>query len=145
MGRFNNPLSVSENREYGGLIYESEIGIYATDAVKGDHCTAVDCSVDTWNAMVFVPEGATVIADYHTHGAYQKSEWPFPESSNDYFSQVDVIAINRDANIHPGYLGGYLGTPGGGVYYYAAGVMNEWSYTIEKIKDMQRYVGNTSN
>jgi len=93
----------------------------ATEAVPGAPCGGGPCGSDPWAALRFVPTGATVVLDYHTHAAAA------PGLTLEYFSPGDWRGINADALGHPGYVGGVLGTPSGNAYFYAAGSLSTYS------------------
>ena len=82
-----NPRSVSENLEYGGLIYEDEDGEYNyTGPVSG---TAR--SVDPYKAPA--PEGTLVVGEYHTHGDYS-----VPGQNNQVIRTSDPSRDRYDSN-----------------------------------------------
>jgi hypothetical protein len=138
-----NPLSVAEDQECAGLTYETKEGrVRSTPGVPGGECGGGPCSSNPWDAMKHVPEGAIVLADWHTHGAYNPKQ---PDISYEYSSSGDVRGINSDGSQRPGYRGGYLGTPKGRAYYYPAGSLNYADYSVEAIKRIQRPVGRIRN
>ncbi|WNO61010.1 RHS repeat-associated core domain-containing protein [Rheinheimera sp. MMS21-TC3] len=112
-----NPLSITDNLEYGGLIYRDENGNYGfSGPVKGS-----DQGVNPHDAVI--PDGATLVGDYHTHGDYSlidrvsgaaiRTGDPLRDEFNsDNFSAGDYSGIRADARGISGYRG-YLGTPGG--------------------------------
>ncbi|HEY0922273.1 RHS repeat-associated core domain-containing protein [Rheinheimera pacifica] len=112
-----NPLSITDNLEYGGLIYRDESGNYGfSGPVKGS-----DQGVNPHDAAI--PDGATLVGDYHTHGDYSlvdrvsgaaiRTGDPLRDEFNsDNFSAGDYSGIRADARGISGYRG-YLGTPGG--------------------------------
>lgn len=95
-----NPVSVDQNREYGGYVYSTPDGRYtSTDPVAG----TID-SVDL--PFSLIPKGGRALASYHTHGAAD------PRYVNEQFSPTDIAsdnAINLD---------GYLGTPAGNFLWH---------------------------
>jgi Domain of unknown function (DUF4329) len=58
------PGSVAANKERGGLIYREGGRYFATAAQTG-----TDAIVEVWDAQANVPQGATIVGDYHTHPA----------------------------------------------------------------------------
>ena len=114
-----NPQSVRTDTEYAGLVYMNSQGDFvATEAVPGKPCAGqITCGSDPWNAKPLVPAGATVVLDYHTHGAAP------PGSSFEFFSKADWLGIDADAQKNPGYVGGVLGTPAGDAYFYPGGAL----------------------
>ena len=112
-----NPLSITDNLEYGGLIYRDESGNYGfSGPVKGS-----DQGVNPHDAVI--PDGATLVGDYHTHGDYSlvdrvsgaaiRTGDPLRDEFNsDNFSASDYSGIRADARGISGYRG-YLGTPSG--------------------------------
>ena len=91
-----NPVSVRENKEYGGWIIRADDGTYSsTSPIQG--------TVDSVN-LGPKPEGGT--ATYHTHAAYD------PQYDNENFSPQDLESdrlVGAD---------GYLGTPAGQFKYH---------------------------
>jgi RHS repeat-associated protein len=135
-----NPKSISENREYGGLVCKGANNTYqATSPATGTGTTfnpsAVSC-----------PTGTEKVGDYHTHGQYSTIGRSGPvatadptkdQYNSDNFSQTDLDGIADDAVkrsaaaivqsfLHPvsnpdfkqDYKG-YLGTPSGTFKTYA--------------------------
>lgn len=91
-----NPVSVRENREYGGWIYRNGDGTYGfTGPVRGELA-----SVDIGSPSS-VPGGTVASASYHTHGG------PDPRFDNENFSPSDILSDNLQR------VDGYLGTPAG--------------------------------
>jgi len=111
-----NPVSISENREYGGLIYKDASGQYWATAPAPGTGTSFD------PYAIEIPEGTTKVGDYHTHGDYslagpdgnpQRTSDPNRDDYNsDAFSASDLRGIAADAQGVDEYTG-YLGTPGG--------------------------------
>jgi len=97
-----NPVSVSENREYGSIIYRNRDMTYSPSSsiVKG--------TVDSvsFNPYSLNPTGTTVTADWHTHGATMEGYL------NEFFSTADISFSNYYQ------IDGYLGTPEGRMYLY---------------------------
>jgi RHS repeat-associated protein len=54
--------SVVNNEELGGLVFRIGGRYFATQAIRGGYN-----AVDIWKALKDVPEGATIVGDYHTH------------------------------------------------------------------------------
>jgi len=126
-----NALSIKENVEYGGLIYKNEDGSYGYTTPRTDnHPTTVD--VDA--AMDLVPDKATVVGRYHTHG-----DWSFrnPDTlevtrvasmaddnlnsniwSRSDFHVAETMAYAAELKGIKGYRS-YLGTPSGTYRVYA--------------------------
>lgn len=95
-----NPLSVAENREYGGFVVINPDGSYSpTETVTGDND-----SVDI--PFSLVPAGSRATASVHTHSAFD------PRYDNENFSDTD---LESDRNA---MLDGYLATPGGQFKYH---------------------------
>lgn len=92
-----NPLSVQQNREYGGWIYRNADNTYGyTSPIPG-----TVASVNIGNPATSVPAGTVANASYHTHGG------PDPRFDNEHFSPQDITS-DRLARVD-----GYLGTPAG--------------------------------
>ncbi len=88
-----NPISIGQNREYGGHIVRSPDGTYsATMPIKGG-----PAGVNIGR----VPAGGT--ASYHTHGGFD------PRYDNENFSPADLLGDMLDG------INGYLATPGGSI------------------------------
>jgi uncharacterized Zn-binding protein involved in type VI secretion len=112
-----NPQSISENREFGGNIYEHPDGGFGYTGPGRGSPTGFDPSSTP------IPEGTTLAGDYHTHGDYsvidpatgdpvRTSDPAHDDYNSDGFSQTDIDGITSDAEGRPGYTG-YLGTPSG--------------------------------
>lgn len=124
----HNPPSVQSDTEYLGIIFEGPEGISSTTGVLGAPCggAAVCAGPSPYDALAFLPEGARPLAVWHTHGA---------RTGFEYFSPADVWATNQLGARYPGFLGSYLGTPGGNLRFYPAGELPEPKFTLG------RYVG----
>jgi len=97
-----NPTSVRENREYGGWVYRSLDGSFAsTNPVRGQLA-----SVNIGSPLTSVPASTVATASYHTHGG------PDPRFVNEQFSPQD-IAVDKAQRVD-----GYLGTPAGSFQYH---------------------------
>ena len=118
-----NYLSVDTNVEYGGLIYRNPDGSYNyTYPVVG-----YGESVQPWNTVGQVPQDATVVGDYHTHGDYSlqaadgsliRTSLPYLDDFNsDNFSSADKY-WDRQFDFHSTEYRGYLGTPSGAFKVY---------------------------
>jgi len=88
-----NPLSITQNTEYSGLIYRGQDGkfYFSGPAIVGDYHTHGDYST----------------ADPTTHAAVRTKDPSKDEFNSDNFSRQDKID-----NVKQGYPG-YLGTPSG--------------------------------
>jgi len=107
-----NPKSISENREYGGMIYQNEDGTYSyTGPIKG--------SVDGVNpgGPSSVPKGKKPVAYYHTQGGDD------PAYDNENFSKIyDPIDKEWYGDIpyaDSNKIDEYLATPKGKFKYYS--------------------------
>ena len=97
-----NPISVDENREYGGYIYRNPDGSFShTKPVTGGPASLLLPPISS-----VVPSGSAASATYHTHAAFD------PRFDNENFSPTDI-----QTNILLG-VDGYLGTPAGAFKYY---------------------------
>ncbi|MBT5032208.1 MAG: DUF4329 domain-containing protein [Proteobacteria bacterium] len=100
-----NPISVRENREYGGYVYQAADSSFATTApIVGDAS-----SVDLPDPNFAVPNGTTARASYHTHAAFD------PEFESEVFSDTDLEGDQLDN------IDGYLATPTGAFLYHEVG------------------------
>lgn len=100
-----NPISVSQNKEYGGWICRNQDNTYAaTNPVRGN-----EDSLTLTNPEKLNRNGVKVTASYHTHAAYD------PRYENERFSSTDIQS-DRRFNV-----GGYLATPGGKFKYHFDG------------------------
>jgi len=89
-------MSFAQNREYCGYIgLDSQGGFIATPAKRGRKSSC----------FANVPAGFRVLASYHTHGAY----------SADHDTEVPSDS-DLQADTYEG-IDGYVGTPGGRVWY----------------------------
>lgn len=103
-----NPVSVSENREYGGYVYQNQDGSFAsTDAIAGQFD-----SITLPHPKSVIPHGTRGTASYHTHSA------PNPNYNAETFSDADIHA-DQVQNIN-----GYLGTPHGALMYHEVATGN---------------------
>lgn len=101
LDRFN-PVSIEENREYGGYIYRVGMGQYASTApTRGD-----------FGHMIFdppeevIPDQTIAVAIWHTHGAM------VPGVISEIFSPQDIKLLKHFA------VDGYLATPEGQFKFY---------------------------
>lgn len=108
-----NPLSIAENREYSGMIYQDpKTGqFYATDP-QGAGLSGAILPVN------MIPAGASEMGFYHTHGNYSLADGTPTDAAHDefdseHFSQRDINTANNRGRGNPGYRS-YLGTPSGG-------------------------------
>ncbi|TCV97790.1 RHS repeat-associated protein [Luteibacter rhizovicinus] len=118
-----NALSISSNREYGGLTYKKDGCFYATEPAPGigDHVKAFA------EGLKRMPEDGVEDGDYHTHGSYAKhgpDGKPVPVSSaaddeynSDNFSKTDMDNSKVANGLFPGWKS-YLSTPGGTYQQY---------------------------
>jgi len=90
-----NPKSIALNREFAGLVVQNPDGSYS---YTGPYMGTVDQS---WPGSP--PPRTVVVADWHTHGAYD------PNYESEVFSPDDM-----QGNTDLGYPG-YLGTPSGAI------------------------------
>jgi RHS repeat-associated protein len=120
--------SVCTTKECGGLIYKQGNKIKATASVMGQ-----SGSVDPFVAMQFVPEGATVLLDYHIHDRPQEG------LTAKFFSTWDVRGSNGYARRHPGFVGSVLGAEGAAYFYKAGWLPDDTNY--KQIINVQLYLG----
>ena len=100
-----NPVSVAENREYGGYVYRNQDGTFSsTEPVRGELASVL--LPDPRPGFGAVPAGTETTATYHTHGGFD------PRFDNENFSPTDIAS---DAQLG---VDGYLGTPGGQFKYH---------------------------
>ena len=90
-----NPLSVNENREYGGWVVANSDGSFSPTATV----TGGPSSVTIPGSLI--PAGTRPTASIHTHAAFD------PRFDNENFSPTDLES-DRSSNTN-----GYLATPGG--------------------------------
>jgi len=97
-----NPVSVRQNVEFGGYIFQAADGSYASTApIRGEVA-----SVTLPLPQFAIPSGTRARASYHTHAG------PDPRFDNENFSPTD-LASDVEFN-----LDGYLGTPAGRFRYH---------------------------
>lgn len=90
-----NPQSIRLNREFGGWIFVNLDGSFGSSTpVQGEAA-----SVRLPDPAISVPAGSRIMANYHTHAAFD------PRFDNENFSQTDL-----DNNRRLG-IDGFLGTP----------------------------------
>lgn len=107
-----NPTSISEDREYAGLIYKNDDRFFATPAVPGDYCGAgAPCSSSPFDALSAVPDTANITGIYHTHGAA-------PSSSPNMFSNFSPTDVGLIPRLYKDYgiNNSYLATPQGNMF-----------------------------
>ncbi len=107
-----NSKSISENREYGGMIYQNEDGTYGyTGPIEG----SID-GVDPGDPAS-IPKGKVPVAYWHTHGGDD------PIYDNENFSNVyDPVDKEWYGDIpyaDENKIDGYLATPKGKFKYYS--------------------------
>jgi len=133
-----NPISVSQNREYAGLMYERGGAVGVTPGAPGQPCTSSGCSSQPFLMKSAVPSGARILAYWHTHGAASGG------FTYDFFSEADVNLANYVGNIYGG-SGGYVGTPAGNAYFIGANALNPTNYSANQLYPAiirtQRFVG----
>ncbi|GEM_PF-3868680 len=96
-----NPQSISENREYAGMIYRNKDGTYSyTQPNAGTTDGSNPGGINS------VPSETEATAYYHTHGGYD------PAYKNEVFSPADINYANSNN------IDGYLATPFGKLLYY---------------------------
>ena len=125
-----NPISIKENREYGGVIYQAKSGeVEFTKPVPG-----TDQHFEYKQAISLIPEGAKILGGYHCHGDYSikgpdgravRTDDPKKDQFNsDHFSPPDksvhIIANQK----FPGWQS-YLGTPSGKFLVLNSGTTKE--------------------
>jgi hypothetical protein len=102
--------SITQNREYGGMVYRMPNGSYSyTNPQIGN-----DRSVNPGGPEA-CPVGTYPSASYHTHGAYD------PAFDDENFSISDKIYARKHG------IDGYLGTPSSALKHYnqSSGVVTE--------------------
>lgn len=107
-----NPLSIERNREYGGLIYRLDGHLYSTDPVISSPCLD-DCTISFEAVAARVPEGAIVVADWHTHGSSELSH-------HLRFSNEDFEAFQKFAR-NPTHVASFLGNAKGDILFHRTG------------------------
>lgn len=96
-----NPASISENREFGGLIYKAADGTYGyTEPTRGTGTSFDPTSVS-------IPGGTKLVGDYHVHGDFstadasgspvRTSDPASDDYNSDQFSLPDLRGIIADA------------------------------------------------
>ena len=95
-----NPVSVAQNREYGGYVYSTPDGRYTSTAPVAGSIDSVELPLS------LIPKGGRALASYHTHGADD------PRYINEQFSTQDLASDNDSG------LDGYLGTPAGNFLWH---------------------------
>jgi hypothetical protein len=97
-----NPISVKQNREHGGWVYQLRDNSFASTAPVAGSVA----SVDIGDPRSSVPGSTTATASYHTHGG------PDPRYDNEHFSPTDIATDLAQR------VDGYLGTPAGTFQYH---------------------------
>ena len=142
------PETIGRDTEFGGLVYRTSDGIFATKAREGEIDPATgERSFNPNNSVQDLPPGAIIIGDYHTHGGSSS------KANYDGFSQKDIAAINSDRGIEgidasgtPHFAGGWLGGTQGQLSFYPADTLpdNASDQAIENASiDLPGVAGNT--
>jgi hypothetical protein len=92
-----NPVSVDENREYGGWVYQTSDGGFGSSIPV----IGTQSMVQLPNARQSNPTGSVLAATYHTHAAFHR------RFDNENFSPQDIESDNALG------IDGYLATPAG--------------------------------
>ena len=101
---------MKQNTEYGGFVYQKDGLYYSTKPKKG-----TKASFKPYSAVNRVPEGATIVGGYHTHGAET-----FGYDNNN-FSPADIDFHNSATQHINSDFTSYLGTPSEGFKKYKDG------------------------
>ena len=107
-----NPRSISENREYVGMIYQDPVtGQYFATNPQPAGLAGGSLPVNQ------IPPGNTEVGFYHTHGNYSLADGTATDAAHDafdseHFSGTDLNTANARANGNPNYRS-YLATPSG--------------------------------
>lgn len=135
-----NKESIKNNSEMGGLVYDLKGKVDSTNPVSAKCETSTSgCSVNPWDAKGLVPDGAKIVADYHTHGAPGRSDFNM-------FSPDDINGSNYDffnlVNYGNGtsYIGSYLGAPNGKVLFYKAASLPDnpsWDAIYKNVREVK--------
>ena len=97
-----NPISIAQNREWGGYVYRNADGSYSsTNAIRGNATSLLLPAPDS-----AAPSGAMTTASYHTHAAFD------PRYDNENFSPQDILSDELFD------IDGYLATPRGQFKYH---------------------------
>jgi RHS repeat-associated protein len=125
-----NPISINENKEYAGLIYQNQNdGKYYPSVPKRG------LGAKSWPYSSPVPKGSKIVGEYHTHGDYSKKGFlgsavrtsdPNNDAfGSDHFNIVDynhAVTKSREliskGKLQEGEYRSYLGTPSGNYYVY---------------------------
>jgi RHS repeat-associated protein len=106
-----NPKSISENIEYGGILYRDDSGWYSyTGPIRG-----VEAGVDVFNE----PFLGWPVGDYHTHGDYLTFDtrgYPMRTDKEGDLFDSDNFSLGDETHVKSTYSGdfkAYLGTPSG--------------------------------
>ncbi|HEY5912362.1 MAG TPA: toxin TcdB middle/N-terminal domain-containing protein [Verrucomicrobiae bacterium] len=114
--------SVSENKEYGGMVCKDpSSGYYFATKATWDYSTSGGSGVDPTKSPC--PEWAETVGDYHTHGSYAQkfgsvnqpvTDPALDEFNSDQFSVTDEVGITEASlTVLSSEYKGYLTTPGG--------------------------------
>ena len=102
-----NSQSIKEDTEYAGEVYLDQNGIYSyTDPRKGTTAGSEVCPA-------CIPDGTNFAGDYHTHGAFSNGAY-----DDEHFSPTDKNSTLGLMQQYVGFMGGFLGTPGGRTEFY---------------------------
>ena len=130
-----NPVSIEKNLEYGGYIYEKNGRFFYTEAITQGKIDSFNIQVA--REMLPLPQGASEVGVYHTHGDYSTVEGirvskALDQNNSDQFSIQDLGVIQYHGLFYTGDLRyrGYLGTPSGRFYEF-----NPAGTTARQIED----------
>jgi hypothetical protein len=114
-----NPISIRRDREWGALLYRGADGkFYSTTPIKGGPF-GIERLVA--KSAPLVPQSATVVGWWHTHGAARSPRDELLSPSDINLTQSDVLARAKAHGVLP--LGGsfdyaFYAAPSGTVYQY---------------------------
>ncbi len=133
-----NPISVETDTEYGGFIYEFGDGtLGATPSVSSPCLGGTSCELPLGDLAESIPDDASIILDWHTHGAAPATNpmrW-------ERFSRNDVMGTNQLGSSYGTFRGSYLGTPQGRVYFLPPGRISGSQWSERAIRQAQQYQG----
>lgn len=128
----HNPASIESGLEAAGIIYRTTDGtIESTPAVWSEDSSL---TVDVFKALRYVPDGAAILGDWHTHGSMsvdgQFGDFTFSSEDIEGTNQTPHLLAKRGVD-GSNFRGSFVGTPSNSVKYYRLGTSLSGDWDID--------------